>query len=208
MVTPPSSAQPLFTCAKAEAVVAHLEHMISQADKNSHSILRKFGVPNGPKFAVKVHCETLVTALMKHPDLATPYCDPHDPLPVRSNFTLWSLLSWYAVKDFNCSGVGVSKASCPTCTEFMICSSDGDDLAFLASHSSIFPVDLPHWLPACTIKSMVTRFEPSILQELLKLSRNLEQPQSLHTNDASLQSETSYCSNASTENKPNYLEQD
>jgi hypothetical protein len=76
---------------------------------------------------------------------------------------------------------------------------------FHGTHPTIFPVDLPHWIPDTVLTDMQSRVRSSLVAELSKLYRYLKRPQSersAHTNDASLQSEGSYCSTMSTENNP------
>jgi hypothetical protein len=84
--------------------------------------------------------------------------------------------------------------------------SRGDDCGpiFHGTHPTIFPVDLLHWIPDTVLADMQSRVRSSLVAELSKLYRYLKRPQSesAHTNDASLQSEGSYCSTMSTENKP------
>lgn len=61
----------------------------------------------------------------------------------------------------------VSKLCCPICWEFLqILRGDTRDFIVRGYHTSLYPVELPSWLPEHVLTDMVKRFERHLRREL------------------------------------------
>jgi hypothetical protein len=64
-------------------------------------------------------------------------------------------------------GVGVSKNCCPVCSEVLDIWHDPDhQFRVRGRHPTIYPVELPPWLPNRILSSLVSRFRTHLLYEI------------------------------------------
>jgi hypothetical protein len=66
----------------------------------------------------------------------------------------------------------VSKPCCPACWELLdILRDETDQFAVAGRHTTIYPVELPHWLPDTVLEKMLVRFNMILLDQLYILDR-------------------------------------
>jgi len=99
----------------------------------------------------------------------------------------------------------VSKPCCLACLELLAVLNDGgnDSVAVRGCHGTVFPMELPSWLPVAVLQEMVTRFKGhlfSALKELLMIhSRPKVSPLIQHANHT-------YTDNPGSKNHPPLLQ--
>lgn len=80
--------------------------------------------------------------------------------------------------------IGVSKLCCPACWELMQVLKTNYDRRFMVRgfHTTVYPVQLPSWLPKHVVDQMVTRFEAHLrlALSLLLESKSLETVRKTH----------------------------
>jgi hypothetical protein len=61
--------------------------------------------------------------------------------------------------------ISASKLCCPVCSVTLALSSGGE-IPFRGSHSTIYPVELPEWLPYEFVEEMTKRFQKHLREEI------------------------------------------
>ena len=87
--------------------------------------------------------------------------------------------------------ISVSKLCCPVCWTILgILNEDEPLLSFPGCHSTIYPVELPTWLPSHIEDEITKRFRDLLRQELEIMVRGEEEKKRRHTGHASHESES------------------
>ena len=72
--------------------------------------------------------------------------------------------------------ISVSKLCCPVCWELLALLGDEKPLSLRGSHSTIYPVELPKWLPPEIVDKMDKRFLNHLREEIEIMLNGAEQP--------------------------------
>lgn len=72
----------------------------------------------------------------------------------------------------------MSKPCCFACSELLAVLSDGGNKCFTVRgfHGTVFPMELPSWLPIAVLQEMVTQFKGHLFSALKELSALHSQP--------------------------------
>jgi hypothetical protein len=101
--------------------------------------------------------------------------DKQNPQPVKFPFTIPCETALVILARYRAS-IGVSKLCCPICWKlFNIFWNSYDTLQVHGHHSTVYPVELPPWLPLHIVKSMVDKFMEQLCCELTCLIYKQEQ---------------------------------
>jgi hypothetical protein len=67
--------------------------------------------------------------------------------------------------------IAVSKLCCPVCWELLqILRGATEDFSVRGHHATMYPVELPPWIPDYIVFQMLARFQQYLIGELLKLT--------------------------------------
>jgi hypothetical protein len=101
----------------------------------------------------------------------------------------------------------VSKLCCPVCWALLTLLGDEKPLSLRGSHSSVYPIELPDWLPHEIVDKMHKLFQNHLREEIIIMMNGpeLEQPATRRNRHASHESESNF-SVASSTNSAHNLE--
>jgi hypothetical protein len=84
--------------------------------------------------------------------------------------------------------ISVSKLCCPVCWELLkILNDDGPQLSFPGCHPTIYPVELPEWLPPPIVDKMTGLFKGYLRRELNFMVQGVEEKKLRSSQDAVIQ---------------------
>lgn len=126
------------------------------------------------RFSGGLHCETVLATLCKYLELFLRGGDNADLISICKVllFTYYYLLDLtiYHKKLLQSGMISASKLCCPVCWELLeILRKDSENalpLLLRGHHSTIYPVELPKWLPDEIVVEMNERFQKHLRQEI------------------------------------------
>ena len=130
-----------------------------------------------------VHCEAALASYAKYGDLAVcattgdEMSSLKDLSVVCSRLPANNLIFMFDLdmKKLDQAVVAVCKLCCPTCMELFHVLRNGvqiqENLWVRGHHSTVFPVELPDWLPADVLQDMVLRYRQHLSEALQRFSR-------------------------------------
>jgi hypothetical protein len=85
--------------------------------------------------------------------------------------------------------IAVSKLCCPVCWELLaVLRGDTNKYQVRGRHATVYPVDLPAWLPAGVLEEMIRRFRIYLRDELLILIDQEHNSKKRHAHSLSMES--------------------
>jgi len=166
---------------------AHIRQIASESSTNWSSM----------PYYLSLHCETILAslaALYHTRNLENKELD----CILKVNLVVSKKMNHMLIvflQNIDRTQIGVSKLCCPLCWEFLEILRDDrsgySQYAVRSRHSTLFPIQLPPWLPRNLLEKMVNRFEALLSDKLLVKFR--DHPAGLttsgHVRKASFQSE-------------------
>jgi hypothetical protein len=92
----------------------------------------------------------------------------------------------------------VSKLCCPVCWALLMLMGDERPILLRGSHSSVYPVELPDWLPPGIVDRMHKLFQTHLREEINIMMKGPEQPATRRNRHASHESESNFSVASST----------
>jgi hypothetical protein len=88
--------------------------------------------------------------------------------------------------------ISVSRLCCPVCGELLaILNENGPQLSFPNCHSTIYPIELPSWLPDGIVEQLTAKFQQHLRNELtIMVKGNLNATKQTKKHHASHESES------------------
>lgn len=117
--------------------------------KNLQSVMQGSSIffPGG------MHCETVLATLGKHFELSLKGDDDANLISTSQKLLRSGMIS-------------VSKLCCPVCWELLSMLNEENPLKLRGHHSTIYPVELPQWLPSQIVDKMNALFQNHLRQEI------------------------------------------
>jgi len=141
----------------AEAVIETIAKHINEQEMppSGNTIFRAFKDDTKPiKFDGNVHCEAILASLVKYVDTEK---DPQ----------IESVSLKVLIQNLNQSTIAMSHLCCPVCWELLdILRGGATNFNVRGRHATLYPVELPRWLPRDVMEQMVIRFKKILLIEI------------------------------------------